>query len=79
VIENNGEETGAAGIRVRGNVNGLVFRNNVIRDTRTQDVRRQTVGILIEQDAGSVELDGNQIDAAKEVEDLRKAPIGRGR
>jgi Right handed beta helix region len=68
VIENNG----AAGIRVRGETRDLVFRNNVIRDTRPAQSRKQSVGIRIEEGAGDVTLEANQIDASKQVEDLRK-------
>jgi hypothetical protein len=49
-----------------------VFRNNVIRDTRPAPSRKQSVGIRIEDGAGEVTLEGNQIDAGKQVEDLRK-------
>jgi parallel beta-helix repeat protein len=79
VIEDNGEKATAAGIRVRGATNGLVFRNNVIRDRRSKDQRQQAVGILIEEDAGPVELEGNTIEAAKEIEDRRKTPAAAGR
>ena len=72
VIENNGAATDAAGIRVRGETRDLVFRNNVIRDTRPALSRKQSVGIRIEDGAGEVKLEGNQIDAGKQIEDLRK-------
>jgi hypothetical protein len=73
VIENNGGKGGAAGIRVRGETKELVFRNNVIRDTRSGDARKQSVGIRIEEPAGEVVLDGNKIEAATAVEDRRKS------
>ena len=73
VIENNGAKAGAAGIRVRGETKDLVFRNNIIRDTRAPEARQQTVGIRIEEQAGDVVLDGNQIDAKTSVEDKRKS------
>lgn len=73
LIENNGAKETAAGIRVRGEVQDLVFRNNVIRDTRPPKARKQTVGIRIEEPAGAVILEGNRIDAPTEVEDKRKA------
>jgi parallel beta-helix repeat protein len=72
VIENNGAKGGAAGIRVRGETKDLVFRNNIIRDTRAPETRQQTVGIRIEEQAGEVVLEGNQIDARTRVEDKRK-------
>jgi polygalacturonase len=72
VIENNGGKTEAAGIRIRGETKNLVFRNNIIRDTRPVDSRKQTVGIRIEEQAGEVSLEGNEIDAKTKLEDRRK-------
>ena len=74
-IENNGAEAESAGIRVRGETHDLVFRNNVIRDNRPPQARKQTVGIQIEEGAGQVTLDGNQIDAKIKVEDQRKPAV----
>lgn len=71
VIENNGSKGSVAGIRVRGETRDLVFRNNIIRDTRPERERRQTVGIRIEEAAGPVVMEGNQIEAATQVEDKR--------
>jgi len=73
LIENNGAKADAAGIRVRGETKDLVFKNNIIRDTRPADARKQTTGIRIEEPAGHVHLEGNQIDAKTEVEDRRKS------
>lgn len=73
LIENNGAQGSAAGIRVRGETKDLVFRNNVIRDTRAVAERKQAVGIRIEEQAGEVVLDGNKIDAGLAVDDRRKA------
>lgn len=70
-IENNGAERETAGIRVRGETNGLVFRNNTIRDTRPEGERTQTVGFLIEEKAGDIRLEGNTVEAATEVDDRR--------
>lgn len=64
VVENNG----GAEIRIRGHVNDLVFRNNVIRDSRTQDTN---VGVLIEETVGPVVLDGNKIETQTPVDDRR--------
>jgi hypothetical protein len=75
VIENNGGKGDAPGIQVRGETRDLVFRNNIIRDTRPAGERKQTVGIRIEKLAGPVVLEGNQIDAATKIEDER--PAGR--
>ncbi len=72
LIENNGRDEEAAGIRVRGETKDLVFRDNVIRDTRPLEARRQNVGIRIEEPAGQVVLEGNQIEAATPVQDDRK-------
>ena len=74
VIENNGVKGEAAGIRVRGETKNLVFKNNVIRDTRSGEARKQSVGIRIEEQAGEVELDGNEIDAKTRIDDRRKSP-----
>jgi parallel beta-helix repeat protein len=67
VIENNGH----AGIRVRGATDGLVFENNVIRDTRTGGSAKQAVGVLIEEKAGGVKLIDNKIDAEQAIDDRR--------
>jgi polygalacturonase len=72
VIENNGGQGEMAGIRVRGETCDLVFRNNVIRDTRPGNARKQTVGIRIEDGVGEVTLDGNQIEAQTKLIDDRK-------
>ena len=72
LIENNGVKAEAAGIRERGETRDLVFRNNIIRDTRPPETRKQSVGIRIEEPAGTVVLEGNQIDAKIQVEDRRK-------
>jgi parallel beta-helix repeat protein len=66
VVENNG----GAEIRIRGAVNDLVFRNNVIRDSRTQEAN---VGIQIEETVGPVVLDGNKIETQTSVDDRRAA------
>src|SRR6266567_209568 len=73
LIENNGVKGEATGIRVRGETRDLVFRNNIIRDTRPPEARKQTVGIRIEEPAGKVVLEGNEIDAQTRVEDQRNA------
>lgn len=73
LIENNGTKSETAGIRVRGETRNLLFKNNIIRDTRAADSRKQLVGIRIEELAGAVTLENNQIDAAKPIEDQRKA------
>ena len=76
LIENNGQQAAAAGIRVRGETHDLVFRNNIIRDTRPAEQRQQSVGIRIEEGAGEVTLESNQIQANTKIDDLRKLPRG---
>jgi polygalacturonase len=71
VIENNGIDREAAGIRIRGYTNDLVFKNNIIRDTRKGNSQKQTVGIRIEEHVGQVSLDGNKITAKTTVDDRR--------
>jgi parallel beta-helix repeat protein len=73
LIENNGAGAEAAGIRVRGETGGLVFKNNVIRDTRAPEARTQATGIRIEEQAGDVLLDGNKIEAKTKIDDRRKS------
>ena len=72
VIENNGTKGDAAGIRVRGETRDLFFKNNIIRDTRSPEARKQSVGIRIEEEAGEVRLEGNQIEASTKIDDRRK-------
>jgi len=71
IIENNGTGGEAAGIRIRGFTNGLVFRNNIIRDTRTDSSQTQNVGIRIEEQVGNVILEGNKIETKTIIEDRR--------
>ena len=71
IIENNGTQGQAAGIRIRGQTNNLVFKNNIIRDTRKDELQSQTVGIRIEEQVGQVILEGNKIKAKTGVEDKR--------
>jgi polygalacturonase len=72
IIENNGVGREAAGIRVRGETRDLIFTKNTIRDTRTGGERKQTVGVLIEENAGPITLNDNSIEAGTKVEDRRK-------
>lgn len=71
IIENNGRLGPAAGIRIRGHTNDLVFVDNVIRDTRQGDARTQVTGILIEETVGAVTLQGNRIEAKDPIIDQR--------
>lgn len=72
IIENNGIKGSAAGIRIRGETNDLILRDNVIRDTREKDKQTQIVGVLIEEKVGNVRLEDNQIIAETQVDDRRK-------
>ena len=71
VIENNGVDQEAAGIRIRGYTNDLVFKNNIISDTRSGEAQKQTVGIRIEEHVGHVTLDSNKISAKTAIDDRR--------
>jgi polygalacturonase len=72
LIENNGVKREVAGIRVRGVTRDLVFKDNIIRDTRTGSERKQLVGIRLEEKVGEVSLEGNTIEAVTQVEDKRQ-------
>jgi polygalacturonase len=71
IIENNGTGGEAAGIRIRGYTNDLVFRDNTIRDTREKGTRTQTVGIRIEEQVGKIVLEKNKIEAKTRIDDRR--------
>jgi len=78
VIEDNGTagdyaDQPPAGIRVDGHTNNVILRKSRIRDTRT-DGKTQAYGVLINVDAGPVELEGNVVEgnAKGDVLDLRK-------
>lgn len=71
IIENNGVREPSAGIRVRGETNGLIFKNNTIRDTREGNQVTQKVGIKIEESAGEITLQDNTIVAETSVQDSR--------
>jgi len=72
LIENNGLQEGAAGIRVRGQTRDLVLRGNTLRDTRPAGQRKQTVGIRLEENVGRATIQGTQIEAAKPIDDQRR-------
>jgi len=72
LIENNGVAGPAAGIRVRGETNGLIFRHNTIRDTRAENFQTQTVGICLEEKVGAVIVEDNTVSAKTQMEDQRK-------
>ena len=68
----------AAGIRIRGETDGLVFEGNTIRDTRQTASQSQATGILVEQRVGDVILRDNQIKAAKLIDDRRAVKEATG-
>ena len=78
VIVDNGRQPGTAGIRIRGEPDGLVFEDNAIRDSRERSQKMQTVGILIEERVGSVRLERNQIETGVPIEDRRKGHVRAG-
>ena len=71
-IEDNGREGEAAAIAIDGETGGTVIRGNTIRDTRAGDARRQRTAVRIGAKAGEVTVEGNKIEADREVEDLRQ-------
>ncbi len=71
LIENNGSQAPAAGIHVAGETRDLILRNNTIRDTRPDGLRRQTTGIRIEPKAGPIATVANQIQADQPIDDQR--------
>jgi hypothetical protein len=72
VIGDNGRGSGTAGIRIRGEPSGLGFEGNAIRDTREGSARTQTVGILVEDRVGPVEVEANRIEAGTAIDDRRR-------
>lgn len=74
LIENNGAKQDAAGIRIRGETRDVVLKNNVIRDTRSGESRRQTTGIRLDEKVGPVSLESNTIEAKVPVQDQRRKP-----
>jgi hypothetical protein len=67
--ENTIENNGGAEIRIRGEVNDLVFVKNTIRDTQDDSAP----GILIEEKVGPVNLQDNTIQTKVQIEDKRKS------
>lgn len=72
LIEDNGNGSDTAGIRVRGETTGLIFRKNTIRDTRPIGSQKQIVGIRIEEQAGDLVLQDNVIESKTKIDDRRK-------
>ncbi len=67
--ENTIENNGGAEIRIRGEVNDLVFVKNTIRDTQDDSAP----GFLIEEKVGPVNLQDNTIQTKVPIEDKRKS------
>jgi hypothetical protein len=65
--ENTIENNGGAEIRIRGEVNDLVFVKNTIHDTHEESAP----GILIEEHVGQVNLQDNTIQTKVQIEDKR--------
>ncbi|OHB62371.1 MAG: hypothetical protein A2Y76_12755 [Planctomycetes bacterium RBG_13_60_9] len=65
--ENTIENNGGAEIRIRGEVNDLVFARNTIRDTQEDSAS----GILIEERVGKLDLQDNTIETKVQIEDKR--------
>jgi polygalacturonase len=65
--ENTIENNGGAEIRIRGEVNDLVFVRNTIRDTQEESAP----GILIEEHVGKLTLQDNTIQTKVQIEDKR--------
>ena len=70
-IENNGVDKEVAGIRIRGETNDLVLKDNIIRDTREGDTQKQIIGIQIEEQVGRITLIDNKIQAKRLIDDRR--------
>jgi hypothetical protein len=47
------------------------LKNNIIRDTRSGEERKQTVGIRIDKHVGQVSLENNTIEAPRRLLDQR--------
>jgi parallel beta-helix repeat protein len=74
LIENNGLGKEVAGIRIHGETREVVLKNNRIQDTRPPGSRKQTIGIQLEEQAGPVVMEQNEIDAAVPLKDRRRSP-----
>jgi hypothetical protein len=60
-IEDNGNSEEGYGIKIDGETNDLVIRDNRIRNSQPEDAARQRVGIHIGPHAEHILLEGNQI------------------
>jgi parallel beta-helix repeat protein len=77
LLENVIEDNSGAGINIRGYTNNLVFKDNVIRETRSTAEQTQTIGIRMEEHVGKVILKDNIIKAQKAIEDQRTDENGK--
>jgi parallel beta-helix repeat protein len=71
IEDNGGPDRAAAGIRIRGVTADNEFVDNVIRDTRPEADRGQTIGVAIEAAAGANAVERNRIEAAEAIRDER--------
>ncbi len=71
LVKNIIEDNTGAGIYIRGYTNDLVFKDNMIRETRPSGDQTQTIGIRMDEHVGRVILEDNIIKAKKAIEDQR--------
>lgn len=72
-LPNPEEEATGCGIDIKGTTRGLVFKNNIVRETRAGTERRQKAGIRIHSGVTDLTLEDNTIEEhiLGEVVDLR--------
>ena len=72
LIENNGQKQDVAGIRIRGETQDIVLKNNRLRDTRPGASQHQKTGVRLDEKVGAVSLENNTIEASVVVQDNRQ-------
>jgi len=72
LIENNGQKTEVAAIRIRGETRDVVLKDNRIRDTRAPEARKQVIGIQLDEAAGPAVIGDNTIEAKTPILDRRR-------
>lgn len=65
------EDNTGAGIYIRGHTNDLLFKDNIIRETRPTAEQTQTIGIHMDEHVGKVTLKDNIIEAKHTIDDQR--------
>ena len=73
LIENNGAKQEVAGIRIRGETRDVILINNRIRDTRSGEAQKQSIGIQLDEQVGPVIMENNEIQAKTTLKDQRRA------